>query len=321
MKKADREIDASAGAAASPVRAVWVDLLLYPGHTLPTAAAPVVVSAGLALRDGVFAPAPLFVAFLASWLVHVGGVFADNFVLLWRHRGIPEHPELLAALDNGSLKLPTLMAATLLCFAAAIATGPWLMQIAGTPVVALGGVGIVASLGYSVGGPLSLTRLGIADVVFLAMFGVVAPAGAYFVAAAATRGAVAFGSLPPEVFLAGLPVGAIVANVLLIDDIRDREFDALKGWRTRPVRYGVAFTRREFAALMAFAYASPVALWLGLGTGAWTLAPLVSLPEAYVITRTVLRTSRFEDLHPMTPRTARLSLVFAVLLAAGLALR
>jgi len=37
-------------------RDVWVRMLLYPRHTLPTAVAPVLVSAGLALHDGVFAP-------------------------------------------------------------------------------------------------------------------------------------------------------------------------------------------------------------------------------------------------------------------------
>jgi hypothetical protein len=33
---------------------IWVDLLLYPAHTMPTAAAPVMVGAALAAHDGVF---------------------------------------------------------------------------------------------------------------------------------------------------------------------------------------------------------------------------------------------------------------------------
>jgi 1,4-dihydroxy-2-naphthoate octaprenyltransferase len=53
-------------------RHIWVKFLLYPTHTLPTAAAPVLVGVGLAIHDGVFAPLPALIGFLASWLVHVG---------------------------------------------------------------------------------------------------------------------------------------------------------------------------------------------------------------------------------------------------------
>jgi len=75
-------------------REIWVDLLLYPGHTLPTAAAPVVVAAGLAVHDHVFAPVPLTLAFLGSWFIHIGGVLTDNYELLRGHPHVPEHPEL-----------------------------------------------------------------------------------------------------------------------------------------------------------------------------------------------------------------------------------
>ena len=49
-------------------REIWTRKLLYPGHTLPTAAAPVIVAVGLAYHDGVFAPVPAVLAFLAGWL-------------------------------------------------------------------------------------------------------------------------------------------------------------------------------------------------------------------------------------------------------------
>lgn len=77
--------DASVRAAPTR-REIWVRLLLYPWHTLPTAAAPVLVGMGLALRDGVVAPFPALLAFVGSWLFHVGGVFADNRPLASRAR-------------------------------------------------------------------------------------------------------------------------------------------------------------------------------------------------------------------------------------------
>ena len=308
---------------ASSRRAIWVDLLLYPGHTLPTAAAPVIVAAGLAVHDHVFAALPLFLGFLASWLIHVGGVFADNYVLISRHPELPEHPELLAALKDGTLRLRGLMAAIVACFVLAVLTGPYLLAVAGIPVVVFGVIGILASLGYCLS-PISMTRLGIADPLFFIMFGIVAVVGAYYVQAAPTFGATASTfflrqALPFSAFVVGLPVGALITNVLLIDDIRDRKFDALKGWHTAPVRFGLAWTRNEFVALAVFAYVLPFWFWFGLGFSPWVLLTLLSLPEAIAIARVVYTTDEFATLRPMTPRAARLSQDYAILLGVGLA--
>ncbi|MBI4446052.1 MAG: hypothetical protein HY645_09080 [Acidobacteria bacterium] len=42
------------GSVSEIRRKLWLSMLLYPGHTLPTAAAPVLVACGLAVREGVF---------------------------------------------------------------------------------------------------------------------------------------------------------------------------------------------------------------------------------------------------------------------------
>jgi 1,4-dihydroxy-2-naphthoate polyprenyltransferase len=304
-------------------RHIWVNLLLYPGHTLPTAAAPVIVAAGLAVHDHVFAAVPLLVGFLASWFIHVGGVFTDNYVLIAEHPELPEHPELLAALKDGTLTLRALMLAIVACFVLAVATGPYLVAVAGIPAIALGIIGILASLGYCLS-PISMTRLGIADPLFFIMFGIVAVAGAYYVQAAAALGASAGTllmprALPLSAFVVGLPVGALITNVLLIDDIRDRKYDALKGWHTAPVRFGLRWTRNEFVVLTIFAYVLPFGFWLALGFSPWVLLTLLTLPEAIAIARVVCTTDAFATLHPMTPRAARLSQDYAILLGVGLA--
>lgn len=80
-------------------------------------------------------------------------------------------------------------------------------------------------------------------------------------------------ALPPDAFILGLPVGALVVNVLLIDDIRDHEPDRDKGWRTGAVRFGVNWTRAEIVLLTVFAYIAPFWFWLGRGYSAWVLLP------------------------------------------------
>lgn len=305
-------------------REIWVRLLLYPGHTLPTAAAPVAVGIGLAIHYQVFAFLPALLAFVGSWLIHVGGVFADNHELLRKYPGLPEHPELLQALVNGTLTLNGLKWAIAACFALPLLIAPYMFRVGGVPALAIGVAGALASVAYAAG-PWAYARRGWADTVFLLMFGVVAVVGTYYAQMVRVRGAPAdwselWRTLPLSVFVVGLPVGALVTNVLVIDDMRDREFDVEKGWRTTAVRFGVAGSRKEYSALSIFAYLAPLWFWLGLGYSAWVLLPLFTLPLAYHIEVAVRSNEKNEDLFHMTPRASLLAFLWSILLAIGVAL-
>lgn len=304
-------------------RELWVKLLLYPTHTLPTAAAPVFVGFGLAIHNHVFLFLPAFVGFMASWLIHVGGIFVDNYELLVSHPDNREHPELVEAVEKGTLSLNVLRAAIGFCFIAAILTGPYLLPIAGFTVVIFGVLGIVSSWAYA-GGPLPYTRFTYtAEPIFFLMFGVVAVAGTYYVQAAPfyiqpSNWYFVAAALPMKALLLGLPVGALVTNVLLIDDIRDRVPDRAKGWRTGAVVFGLKFQRAEFVLLTAFAYLAPFWFWLGMDFSPWVLLPLLTLPRGIAIARAVCTSERFEDLFPMTPKGSFLSFYYGLLLGIGL---
>jgi 1,4-dihydroxy-2-naphthoate octaprenyltransferase len=185
----------------------------------------------------------------------------------------------------------------------------------------IGVVGVVSSLGYH-SRWLAYTRWGLADPVFFVMFGTVAVAATYYLQAVWWAPAGPWWwrwtPLPWTAYGVGLPVGALVTAVLVIDDIRDRDWDAQKGWRTGAVRWGLRWSRMEFAALLALAYLSPAVFWtLGLGSGMWL--PMLTLPLAVSALRTVLSVSEPRALLPWTPRVARLALIYATLLALGLA--
>ena len=291
-------------------REIWVRKLLYPGHTLPTVVAPLAVATGLAARDGAVAVVPVLAALAAGWLIQVGGVLTDNYENLLHEPEDREHPELVRAIKSGTLSLEALRCAILGCYALALLAGLYLVQRAGLTVVAIGLASIAASWAYSAG-PFPFGRHGIADPVFFLFFGVVSVLGGYYVQAEA---------MPLAAFLLGLPVGALTTNILIIDDIRDREFDAVKGKRTIAVRFGARWSRIEFAALLAFAYLAPLALWLGLGLGAWALLPWLTLPFAISTARDVFTLDRYQDLVPTTPKAGRLLLAYSILLAVGVAI-
>jgi hypothetical protein len=98
---------------------MWIDLLCIPVTPCPPRPRGVSWAWGLQL-----AVVPALVGFLASWLIHIGGVFADNFQLLTRHPGLREHPELCDAIANGTLTRMTPKAAMLsMLYALLLGTG------------------------------------------------------------------------------------------------------------------------------------------------------------------------------------------------------
>ncbi len=308
-----------AQASAWSRREVWTRKLLYPGHTFPTAIAPVVVGIGLAHHDHVLAAGPALLAFFAGWLVQFAGVVTDNYTNLIRQPDDHEHPELVQAVQTGLLSLPFLRGTLLASYGLAVLIGLVLTAIAGWPVIVIGLLSILASWAYSAG-PWPFGRYGFADPLFFLFFGTVSVIGTYYVQAAVVLGPANWrAALPFAAVAVSLPIGALITNILIIDDIRDREFDVVKGKNTIAVRFGKGWSRAEFACLLAFAYLTPFWLWLSLGFSAWVLLPLITLPLALMVTYAVWTRDRFAELVPMTPRMAMLTVAFAVCLAAGIA--
>lgn len=300
-------------------REVWTRKLLYPGHTLPTAIAPVLVAMGLAQHDGVFAVVPVALAFLAGWLIQFAGVVTDNYTNLLRQPEDREHPELVQAVATGVLSLGDLRATIVATYGLAVLIGCVLFIMAGWPVIAIGLASIAASWAYSAG-PFPFGRHGFADPLFFLFFGTVSVLGAYYVQAAVVLGPERWrDALPLTAVAVSLPIGALITDILIIDDIRDYEFDIEKGKNTVAVRFGRIYSRIEFVALMAFAYLAPFWIWRGLGFSVWTLLPLITLPLAVLIARAVWTRDRYIELMPMTPRLAMLTVGYSMCLAIGLA--
>ena len=300
-------------------REVWTRKLIYPGHTLPTAVAPILVAIGLAVHDGVFSVFPALIAFLAGWLIQFAGVVTDNYTNLVRQPDDREHPELVEAVRTGILSLDDLRTTILVAFGTAAALGALLFMFAGWPVIFIGLASILAAWAYSAG-PFPFGRHGFADPLFFLFFGTVSVLGVYFVQAAVVLGPGHWReALPWTAIVVSLPIGALITNILIIDDIRDFDFDVVKGKNTIAVRFGKGASRIEFVLLLIVAYALPLWFWQGLQFSAWVLLPLLTLPPALLVTSQVWRRDRFAQLVPMTPRMAMLTVAYSACLAVGLA--
>ena len=313
----------TASVPAPTRRDVWVRMLLYPRHTLPTAAAPVAVALGLAAAHGVAAAGPAAAAFLAGWLVQLGGVFADNYNNLRRHPDDREHPEFVRALEAGVITMETLRRAVSACYLAGMTAGLYLVWIGGVPALLIGLASVAASLAYS-SDPLALGDRALGDPLFFVFFGVVSVVGTYYVqAASALAPPFPFtppsGTLPSSAFVVSLPVAALTTIILVIDNIRDRAFDAAKGEITLAVLLGETWSRIEYLLLVGVAYVVPPMMWIG-GARASVLLPLLTFPYAALVAYRVWVRRDREALMPMTPQAGQVLLAFAILFGLGLAL-
>lgn len=309
-----------AGVDPNSRRDVWIKKLIYPAHTIPTAAAPTLVGTGLAVHDGVFEPLSALAVFLFAWFVQLGGVLADNYFNLLRYHNDREHPALVHALDTGLITLGEIKWATAVAFVLAALVAGYMVVIGGVPVILVGLSSMAVSLFYS----LEVTDVPLHDLYFFAFFGPVSVGGTYYLQAAATAGLFPLwlppGSLPPVAVAAGVPIGAITTAILVVDNIRDLEYDRDKDDPTLAVVIGERWSRVQYNALLALAYLVPIGIWVGSSRGPLVLLPLLTAPVAVLVAHQLARSRTYEELLPMSPRTGQLLLAFSVLMAVGLAL-
>ncbi|MEZ3143185.1 1,4-dihydroxy-2-naphthoate polyprenyltransferase [Halobaculum sp. MBLA0143] len=291
-------------------------------QTLPAAAAPVVVGVGLAVGRGVFRPLPALAALVGAALIQVGTNFANDYYDAVKGADTDEREGFTRVTADGLIEPPSVKRAMWLTFAAAVGVGTYLVAVGGLPILVIGLLSVASGIAYT-GGPYPLGYHGLGDLFVFVFFGLVAVAGTYYVQAAAAL-APAFWRLVPSpelvplaAVVAGIPVAAVSTNILVVNNVRDREEDATTGKRTLAVRYGYGFARGEFLTLLGAAYTVPAVF--ALAGQPTALLPFVTLPYAALIARTVVTETAGEALNPALESTGKLLAAYAALFAVGLA--
>ena len=302
-------------------RKAW--LIAARPQTLPAALAPVVVGVGIALHDGVFAALPAVAALVGASFIQIGTNFANDYYDAVQGADT-EQREGFTRVTAGELIDPaSVKRAMWLTFAAAVLVGTYLVSVGGVPILVVGLLSIAAGIAYT-GGPYPLGYHGLGDLFVFVFFGVIAVVGTYYVQAAALLPGTFPLWIPPgtvtvPAVVASLPIAALSTNILVVNNVRDREEDAETGKRTLAVRFGYRFSRVQFLTMLALAYAVP--FWfLHQGWAVVVLAPLVTLPYAGRIAQTVRKETSGDALNPALESAGKLLAAFAILFAAGLAI-
>ncbi len=277
--------------------------------TLTAAFTPVAVGTACAFAAGHAAWAPALLALFGAFCIQIGTNLANDVFDFEKGADSAGRLGPVRAVQSGLLSPREVRTGMALAFAFATAAGAGLTWLAGWPVLAIGVASILSGIAYT-GGPYPLGYHGLGDLFVLLFFGFVAVCGTAFVQT---------GSVPPIAVWAAIPVGALATAVLVVNNVRDCDQDALVGKRTLAVRLGPTGARVEFALLVGIAELVPMALVGAEGLSLWVLLPLLTVPWAALLVRRLWR-EQGRSLNGLLARTAQLLLVHGCLLAVGLTL-
>ena len=277
-------------------------------RTLPAAVAPVLVGSALAWHDGRFQAGAAALCLGFSLLVQIGTNFANDYYDFIRGADTAARVGPRRAVAAGLISPASMFRAMVAVFVAAFVVGLGLVAWGGPWLIAVGAASILCGVAYT-GGPFPLAYHGLGDVFVFLFFGLVAVGGTYFVQA---------GRLTAGAVLAGVPIGLLAANILVVNNYRDAETDAVAGKRTLVVRWGRRAARVQFGCSLLLAGAMPC-VFLARGHHAACLLPLALLPLAWSHVRRLRQSKSPSELIALLGDTGKLLALYAGMFAVGLA--
>jgi 1,4-dihydroxy-2-naphthoate octaprenyltransferase len=250
---------------------------------------------------------PAVAALIGAILLQIGVNLANDYFDYINGVDTAERVGPVRVTQSGLIPPAEVLKGMVLTFILAMIAGVYLVFVAGWIVVIIGSVSILAALLYS-GGPYPLASHGLGDPFVFVFFGPVAVCGTYYVQSLGL-------SLP--CVLLSIPIGLLIASILVVNNLRDIPTDLKVGKRTLAVILGARGARVEFTLLLIFAYAALVLMAAFDIIHPWALLPLLSLPRAVMLVRS-LRILSGSSLNKALADTAKLTLIFSVLLSLGL---
>ena len=293
---------------ATPVAPARAWLLAARPATLPAAVVPVLVGTAAAASEGVRLRPLIFVATLAcALLIQIGTNFANDYSDFYRGADHEGRLGPVRATQSGMIEPANVRRGIVVAFGLAVLLGSMLVWIGGWPILVIGALSVLSGLAYT-GGPYPFGYYGFGGPFVFVFFGLAAVCGTAYLQA---------GRWSSFALALSIPVGLLVTNILVVNDLRDLPTDRAAGKRTLAVRIGERATRRQYALFMVLAYVVSSALAATDASRRWLLLPLVTLPLAAGLTRRVLGGLAGRELNAILKRTGQLLLLFGLLLAVG----
>lgn len=274
--------------------------------TLTAALIPVVTATALAFSEGrgQWLAAALCCAFAA--LMQIAANFINDLFDFEKGTDRDDRLGPERACAQGWISPQAMKRGIAVTLVAACALGCCLLPFGGWPLVIVGLACVVFAFLYTT----LLSYMGCGDLLVWLFFGFVPVCGTYYVQAQ---------TLSPSVWWLAAACGLVTDTLLVLNNYRDREQDALSGKRTLIVAFGERFGSL-FYLLQGVAGYLCVAL-IALEGHLWTaILPLFYLLPHYLTWRKMMEINKGRKLNRILGFTSRNMLTFALLVVAALLL-
>ncbi len=277
--------------------------------TLLAALVPVMVGSAVAFNEGKLVIIYTVVALICSVLIQIGTNYANDLYDYVNGADNEKRKGPRRVLASGLISVKEMKIGIIVSFGLAFLLGLFLVYKGGLVILIIGILSILAGLAYTAG-PFPLAYNGLGDIFVFMFFGIVGTVGTYYLH---TK------NLSLVSFIASVPVGALITNILVVNNYRDIEEDKAAGKFTLAVKFGKTFTRYQFISLTLISFLIPAVLYIFFNYSILIFLPYFTFPAAYKIIVMLYKLNGTE-LNKTLELAAKLSALFGILFSIGLAL-
>ena len=213
------------------------------------------------------------------------------------------------SIQMGLISAKGMLTVAIVSFALSAVVGIPLIQKAGMPVLWLGLIGFFSGLFYTAPPFRFASRKGLGELIIGLNFGPLMVAGSALVQT---------GKLLPEAFLAGIPIGLLVAAIVYVNEFPDHDGDKATGKDTLIVVFGPEKARIGYVLLVAGAFISIIVMALN---GTFPMLTLIALVASYFGVRAIQILYKYYDdrlLQPANAGTINMHFITGVLFCIGI---
>ncbi len=275
--------------------------------TLLAAVVPVMVGSALAIAKDSFTLIYSLVALLCSILIQIGTNFTNDLYdhLKGADKELRKGP--LRVLSSGLISQTEMRNAIIFVFGLAFLLGLYLVYSVGIVVLIIGVISILAGIAYTAG-PYPLAYHGLGDVFVFIFFGIVGTAGTYYLH---------LHEFDLISLLISIPVGALITNILVVNNYRDIEEDREAQKITLAVKFGRTFTKIQFIISIVVSYLVLLILFIEFNFSLWIFLPVLSLPLAFIQVK-MLFSFEGSKLNKTLEISAKYAALFGMLFSIGI---
>lgn len=275
--------------------------------TLPAAVVPVMVGSALAINQGKFYPLNSIIALICSVLIQIGTNFTNDLYDHLKGADTDKRKGPLRVLSAGLISVKEMRNAIILVFALTFILGLYLVYVTDWKIFVIGVFSIIAGLAYTAG-PYPLAYHGLGDLFVFLFFGIIGTMGTYYLHHL---------EFTTVSFLASLPVGALITNILIVNNYRDLNEDKEAGKNTLAVILGGEFSKYEYIFFLLLSFFVPFVFYFEYNFGITIFLPYITLPLAIMLVKMIYN-YQGQQLNKTLEVSAKYSALYGLLFSAGM---